>query len=537
MDAPGNIAAARVLLSFSSAYAALARRLAGDLNKAGVRTHFDQWTGGGGIPGKRAIDHDLTGMIGVVVLLTPSESTPTWVGDEWRHEVYEPARALGIPILPVRGEWCTIPDYLDERSFADLCHRNYDLELERLVQSVLKRSSNTRIGFGIDQPGSSDLLSTDLPVLPVELQLGSEVARAIGNDVVERFVNEKVPMMLDGLFYELGVVFPEVQLRVGEELPPAAVRVLINGVPETQVDLKPGWVMVNDEADAMRRRGFEAQPAVNPANGHACAWIPARDRDAAERGGLTVWDEADFLVLTTSALLRRKAADFIDSNATRTMLKKLALAFPFLCEQIEGTVSDFVLSDVLRRLVAEGVSIRNLRPIVMAVAEWISVESDPLYLAEYARAALRREITFQLSRGRNELTVFLLDPEIESTIAGAIRHTPTGSYLDLPPDRLRALLDVIRAAVTQLGEGVQVPAILTVMEIRAAIQRLVAPSMPLLHVTSFQELRPDTSIQPLGRISLAGVQMRRSFTALSPWTEEHAQIFGSQLHLGGPKAL
>ena len=71
-------------------------------------------------------------------------------------------------------------------------------------------------------------------------------------------------MMLDGLFYEIGVPFPEVEIRVVEELSPTAARVLINGVPETQVELHPGWVMVNDDAEAMRARGFEGRPATNP---------------------------------------------------------------------------------------------------------------------------------------------------------------------------------------------------------------------------------------------------------------------------------
>ncbi len=558
-NAPDDAPSTRVLLSFSDAYAALARRLAEDLRRAGIEVHFDQWLGGGGIPGRRAIDHDLAGMTGVIVLLTPSESAPTWIGEEWRRAVYDPAEALGIRVFPVRGEWCTIPDYFDERSFADLCHRGYDLELDRLVQSVRELSGDSRIALPGDRLEIVDPLSPGMPVLPVELELGSDIARSIGEDGRDRFVHEMVPMMQDGLFYELGVPFPGVELRVVEELPPATARVLINAVPEIQVELHPGWVMVSDVAEAMRARGFEARPAVNPANGNACAWIPARDRDAAARGGLMVWDETQFLVLTISALLRRKAADFIDSNATRVMLEKLALAFPFLTSQIGAAVSDFVLSDVLRRLVAEGVSIRNLPAIVMAVAEWIDVESDPLYLAEHARTALRREITYRLSRGRNEINVFLLDPELEATIAGAIRHTPTGAYLDLPPERLRSILEVIRAAVTELGEGVQLPAILTVMEIRAAVQRLVALSMPLLHVTSFHELRPDTSIQPLGRISLAGIQMRRRFTVVPSWSDDagvpgsdladgsnsihpdldaqmRAQVYGSQFRLGGQKA-
>ena len=49
----------------------------------------------------------------------------------------------------------------------------------------------------------------------------------------------------------------------------------------------------------------------------------------------------------------------------------------------------------------------------------------------------------RLTRGTNELTVFLLDPKLEIMIENAIKHTPTGSYVDLAPDQLRAIVDAI----------------------------------------------------------------------------------------------
>ena len=44
------------------------------------------------------------------------------------------------------------------------------------------------------------------------------------------------------------------------------------------------------------------------------------------------------------------------------------------------------------------------------------LEDDPLYLTEYARAGLQRQITDRLSGGTKTLVVFLLDPEIEKLI-------------------------------------------------------------------------------------------------------------------------
>ncbi len=278
---------------------------------------------------------------------------------------------------------------------------------------------------------------------------------------------------------------------------------MINDIPETEVEVRPDSVMVNDSVGALASLGVDAEPAVNPANGAASAWIPARAATAAHSRGLTTWDAREFLILALSAVLRRKAADFIGLDEARAMLARIEPVFPRLvAETVPKTVSLFVLTDVLRRLVVELVSVRNLRRILLALADWGRVENDPLLLTEYVRAALRRQLTHQLSRGTNQLVVFLLHPEIETAIRDATRHTATASYVDLEAARLRKIVDAIREPMRALPGGVQVPQILTLMEIRSSVRRLVGTSMPWLHVVSYQELRPRHT-HPAGRTHLA----------------------------------
>jgi type III secretory pathway component EscV len=502
-----------VLLSFSSAYTDLARRLADDLKAANIEVRYDKWEGGGGIPATQSLDHGVDDTAFVLPLLTPSNAARTWIGDEWRRTIYEEARARGVDVLPVRGDGDlhAIPDFLRDRSFADLCDREYALELRRLVETIRDRSGNP----GIELPGDDrEVHGTrppmTLPANPLVLEAGESLGPLFEGDAGTRtFLSEMVPMMRDGLFYELGVQFPGISLRSGSDAPLSFVRIVINDIPETQVEVRSDSVMVNDSVAAMAERGFAAEPAINPATGAECAWLPAHKAAAARDCGLTTWDAYGFLILALSSVLRRKAADFIGIDETRAMLRQIEPVFPqLIAETVPKTVSLFVLTDVLRRLVAEGVSIRNLRRILMALANWGRVETDPLYLTEYVRAALQRQITHRLSRGTNKLVVFLLHPDIETLIRNATRHTATGSYVDLEPDRLREILNAIRAPMGALGDNIQVPQILTVMEIRSAIRRLVAPSLPGLHVVSYQELGPTTNIQPIGRISLDGFSPR-----------------------------
>ena len=106
------------------------------------------------------------------------------------------------------------------------------------------------------------------------------------------------------------------------------------------------------------------------------------------------------------------------------MLEQLEQAFPALVKEVvPKAVSPFQLTDIMRRLVEEEISIRDLRSVLQALAEWGQVESDTVMRTEYVRNALKRYISHKYTRGGNTLVVYLLDPQIEETVRGSIQHT------------------------------------------------------------------------------------------------------------------
>jgi hypothetical protein len=514
-----------VLLSFSDAYADRARDIARQLESCGLRVRYDPWAGGAGLSPSSAVDVGLEGVACVVPMLTPSEATATWLDDAWKRTVFEPARASGIAVLPAwcDGELDAAPDFIRIGSFANLRDADRAHELKRLVETIKESTGDGRIdssplvvGAGdSDTGGGRD--ATGVRRDAVEAAPGHAIVVEIGREIAERVPREGaggwdeawLPMMRDGLYFELGVKFPEVRWLESAELAPWDFRILINDVPERRHSMRPDAVLVNDTVQAMAARGIDATPGINPANEGECAWIPASDADGVEASGLTTWGVAGFLVLSLSAALRRRAVAFLGVGEVAAMLRQAGEAHPQLVEEaVPKTVPLFVLADVLRRLVAEGVCVRNLRRILLTLADRGRREQDPLLLSEYARAALQREITHRLSRGSKQLIVLLLDPAIEDILRRAVEHTATGSYLKLEPSRLQQVLAAIREPMSVFPSYAQVPQILTVLEIRAVVRRLVAASMPALHVLSYDELMPDADVQPVGRITLDGFQAR-----------------------------
>jgi type III secretion protein V len=161
------------------------------------------------------------------------------------------------------------------------------------------------------------------------------------------------------------------------------------------------------------------------------------------------------------------------------------------------------LAEVLRRLVEEGISIRALREILQALAEWGPMEKDPVVLTEYVRMALKRYISHKYAADTKTLRALLLDPSIEETIKDSIQKTDKGSYLAMEPDLSRDIISSIQRQLEFTPQDEQLPAILTNMEIRRYVKRLLEVDFPDVPVLSFNELLPELKIQPIARVSMA----------------------------------
>jgi type III secretion protein V len=295
------------------------------------------------------------------------------------------------------------------------------------------------------------------PVLtPIAVEVATDLAALLAGGGA--FTGEVVPRARDRLFAELGLALPAVRLRADDGLPPGAFVLRLNEVP-----LARGTIAPEDLAAAGAR-----------------------------------------LVDEILSLMRRYGHELVGVQETQALLDGLERTHPALVrEVVPKLVSPVLLADVLRRLVEEGISLRNLRDVLGALAEWAPHERDPVVLAEHVRAALRRAITFRHVRPGGVLPAYLLDGLIEDTIRDAIHKTATGSYLALEPQLSR---DIVAAVTRALGPdgmtGTPNFVLLTNAEIRRYVRRLVETAHPDLAVLSYQELAPEAEIRPLGRISI-----------------------------------
>jgi type III secretion protein V len=354
--------------------------------------------------------------------------------------------------------------------------------------------------------GDSDEIQMSFTV-PMAVVVSRELTYLVDKNTNEglRFRAE-IPKLRNALYYDLGVMVPFCYVGGDAPITPNEYYIAVKEVPVGTGSLRPGCVYVNDSAENIRVFGIEGENVNNPADLRPGAWIPAEQRHIAETAGLKVWEPADVILLHLSRIMRRYAHDFIGIQEAQGYLDFVARAMPKLVEETIGkviTIHQF--TDVLQRLVQEGISIRDTKSILDALSEWGRIEKDPVMLTEHIRAAMRRYISFRYALGSDTLFVYLLDPEIEDVIRGAIRRTSTGSFLSLDPTIAHDILDAIRREIADRPPTAQQPVIVTDMELRRFVRKMVELEFSNLAVLSYQELTPELNIQPIGRISMRSV--------------------------------
>ncbi|MBN2432812.1 MAG: type III secretion system export apparatus subunit SctV [Acidobacteria bacterium] len=355
---------------------------------------------------------------------------------------------------------------------------------------------------GQQQKRSDDLFSL---TVPMSLELSKEITAAMRSQEGEedRFVQELLPALRQAMYLEMGIRYPGVQVKANAPLPPWAFLIRLKEVPVTTAAVKEGHVLVNDSPGNLSIFSIPGEDAKNPATGKPASWVETKFKDRLLQAGIRVWDLPEILMLNMSGFEKKYAAEFLDLQEVQILLDKLAQAFPTLVQEVvPKVVSLHTVTDVLQRLVQEEVSIHDLRTILQALSEWGRLEKDPVMLAEYVRSSLKRYISYKHAEGKNTLMVHLLDPEIEDMIASSIQRTSTGNYLALDPESSQDILFTFRQEFAHLPPTAQRPVIITDMEIRRYVRRLLEMDFEQVVVLSYQELSPELNIQPLGRISL-----------------------------------
>jgi|LauGreDrversion4_2_1035121.scaffolds.fasta_scaffold58003_2 type III secretion protein V len=336
------------------------------------------------------------------------------------------------------------------------------------------------------------------PTVPLLVDVQSRLEKAFSASLL----NEELVKVRRALYEDLGIIFPGINLRFNDTIPDETYIIMVSEIPVSQGRLRPQHLLVRESPENLQALAipFENDKKFLPSI--PTIWTSSELKNALTNASIAFLEPTQLLSYHIAMVLKKYAPEFIGIQETRALLTDMEIHFPELAKEVQRVMPIHKIAEILQRLVGEEVSIRNLRAVMEALIEWGQKEKDSVMLTEYVRVALKRHISHRHSSGQNILPAYLLAPAVEDAVRGAVRQTSGGSYLALDPTMSRQLLENIKSTVGDLSRSMHKPVLLTSMDIRRYIRKMIEQDLYELPVLSYQELTQDINIQPLSRVEL-----------------------------------
>jgi type III secretion protein V len=303
------------------------------------------------------------------------------------------------------------------------------------------------------------------------------------------------------LVTKLGAPIPPLSIRVNPASSAERLQLLINQVPMLLHQVREGQICIRESASNLENLGIEIDVEPDRTTGFQRVWASEADAERLSECGIGYWDNASVLSQQAEDVLRRNVQSFVGIQECAEILQEVEKGQPELVKEFNRVVPLSRFAEVLQRLLSEGVSVRNIKIILQSLIDWGQRERDVVTLTEHVRVALRQQISYQFSQ-QGVLNVLLLDDELEDLVRSSIRQSAMGSFLALDPETTQNVVDRIREVVADPAPTAGFPVILTPVDLRRYVRKMVETDLFRLPVLSFNEIIPELSVQPLTRISL-----------------------------------
>ncbi|MEO9530046.1 type III secretion system export apparatus subunit SctV [Roseibium sp.] len=362
--------------------------------------------------------------------------------------------------------------------------------------------------------GDSDTFEKVEPVtFALTVPLIVDIASTVRGAIRPEKLDNEVARVRRALYFDLGVPFPGINLRLNDNLKEGEYRIMVNEIPVAAGLARPGYFIAREIEPNLNMFGIPFEVGEDFLPNTPSYWVAMKHLATAQRAGIQIMTLSSMLTFHLAHVLKNHASEFIGIQETMYLMGQMEANFGELVREVTRALPVTTIADILQRLVSEEISIRDMRTILQSLVEWGQREKDPIILTEHVRSALSRYITFKFSGGQSVIPAYLLSKEVEDEVRGAVRQTSGASYLALSPDVHRQLIAAMKSALGDLSQHAMTPVMVAPMDIRRFMRKIVERDFPDLPVLSFQELAPDVNIQPLERIKLMGAEQQKLASA------------------------
>ncbi|MCV0393772.1 MAG: flagellar biosynthesis protein FlhA [Rhizobiaceae bacterium] len=300
---------------------------------------------------------------------------------------------------------------------------------------------------------------------------------------------------------QYGFVVPEVKLTDDFSIPAKSYQIKIHGTVVAEHQMRVGELLVLlGSREAPDMPGEEVR---EPAFGMRAWSVPDMFGEDLKRDGFAYADNLSVLLTHLSEVIRNNLPQLLSYKDMKSLIDRQDSEYKKLAEEVCTThISYPGLQAVLKLLLAERVSIRNLHLIIEAIAEIAPHVRRTEQIVEHVRVRMAQQICGDLSEG-GVLKVLRLGNRWDLAFHQALKRDAKGEIreFDIDPRQLEEFGQEASTAIrTHLDAGERF-VLVTAPDARPYVRMIIERMFSTLPVLSHVEIARGVEIKVLGSIS------------------------------------
>ena len=342
-------------------------------------------------------------------------------------------------------------------------------------------------------------IKTSLKTAEIELLIGKQLStRLIASHQELAF---RMGKMRKKFATQYGFVVPEVRLTDDFSIPSKSYQIKIHGTVVAEHKMRVGEVMVL--LGASEPPDMPGEEVREPAFGMRAYSVPETFADDLKRDGFTFADNMSVLLTHLSEVIRNNLPQLLSYKDMKALLDRQDPEYRKLADEIcTSHITYPGLQAVLKLLLAERVSIRNLHLIIEAIAEIAPHVRRTEQIVEHVRIRMSQQICGDLTEA-GVLKVLRLGNRWDLAFHQSLKRDAKGEIreFDIDPRLLEEFgQDASRVIRGHFDAGERF-ALVTAPDARPYVRMIIERLFATLPVLSHVEIAKGVEVKVLGAIS------------------------------------
>lgn len=366
-------------------------------------------------------------------------------------------------------------------------------------QAAAKQKEDARKAEERAQNDAKESVKESLKTAEIELSLGSHLSvHLLGsrNELAHR-----VSKIRKKFAKQYGFVIPEIKLSDNLSIDPKGYQIRIHDTRVAHGELRIGEVMVLVDKDG--KPDVPGDEVIEPAFGMKALWVTEAFTDEVRRQGCKPVDNLSVLLTHLSEVLRANLSQLLSYKDMRGLLDRLEPEYKRLVDDLcPSQISYSGLLAILKILLGERVSIRNLHLILEAIAEIAPHVRRSEQVAEHVRMRLAQQICGDLS-DNGVLNVLRLGNRWDLAFHQSLKRDGKGDVVefDADPRLIEQFATEASAAIRKFTEDGTSVVLAVTPEARPYVRMILERVFPTLPILSHVEVARSAEIRAVGAIS------------------------------------